>query len=331
MWSTGARIGADRRSARLLSVSCRSETVAQRRGHLTGAQHHSCRIGYIPDMASTWLALSDPHRRAAIELLRERPRSVNELVEELGLCQPGTSKHLRVLREAGLVRVEPRGPAPRVRDRPRSAGRARRLAGAVSRAVGREPRCPRTPPRKETRCRRRAPITELDGQPVVRFERTFPHPVQAVWEAITDPAQLGEWFPTTVEFDRLEEGAPIAFRFAHDAYPPMTRRVARGRAPAPAQLHMGRRPADVRARAQRRRRRRLPAGASRSRWTAPTRPRAMPPAGTSVSICSALWSTGAPLSGPRRATTGASTTRSTSASGSPRRRRFPSRRRRYTL
>ena len=38
-------------------------------------------------------------------LLRERPRSVSELVEALGLSQPGTSKHLRVLREAGLVRV----------------------------------------------------------------------------------------------------------------------------------------------------------------------------------------------------------------------------------
>jgi DNA-binding transcriptional ArsR family regulator len=34
-----------------------------------------------------------------------RPRAVNELVERLGLTQPGTSKHLRVLREAGLVRV----------------------------------------------------------------------------------------------------------------------------------------------------------------------------------------------------------------------------------
>jgi DNA-binding transcriptional ArsR family regulator len=56
-------------------------------------------------MASTWLALSDPHRRQTIELLHERPRSVNELVRALGLSQPGTSKHLRVLREAGLVRV----------------------------------------------------------------------------------------------------------------------------------------------------------------------------------------------------------------------------------
>ena len=35
----------------------------------------------------------------------ERPRPVNELVERTGLSQPGTSKHLRVLREAGLVNV----------------------------------------------------------------------------------------------------------------------------------------------------------------------------------------------------------------------------------
>ena len=40
-----------------------------------------------------------------IELLLERPRPVGELVERLGLTQPGTSKHLRVLRDAGLVRV----------------------------------------------------------------------------------------------------------------------------------------------------------------------------------------------------------------------------------
>jgi DNA-binding transcriptional ArsR family regulator len=52
---------------------------------------------------TTWNALADPHRRAMLELLRERPRAVGELVERLGLSQPGTSKHLRVLREAGLV------------------------------------------------------------------------------------------------------------------------------------------------------------------------------------------------------------------------------------
>ena len=56
-------------------------------------------------MPSTWSALADPKRRAALELLLERPRTVGELVERLGLSQPGTSKHLRVLREAGLVQV----------------------------------------------------------------------------------------------------------------------------------------------------------------------------------------------------------------------------------
>jgi uncharacterized protein YndB with AHSA1/START domain len=63
---------------------------------------------------------------------------------------------------------------------------------------------------------------EVDGRPMVHFERTFPHPVQAVWEAITDSRQLEAWFPTTVEFAELSAGAPIEFRFAEDRYPPMS-------------------------------------------------------------------------------------------------------------
>ncbi len=53
--------------------------------------------------------LAEPARRRILDLLRERPRLVGELTAELGLSQPGTSKHLRVLREAGLVRVRPEG------------------------------------------------------------------------------------------------------------------------------------------------------------------------------------------------------------------------------
>ncbi|MEV7346338.1 metalloregulator ArsR/SmtB family transcription factor [Streptomyces sp. NPDC093544] len=52
-----------------------------------------------------WAALADPHRRAIVALLLERPRPVGEIVEACGLSQPSTSKHLRVLRDAGLVRV----------------------------------------------------------------------------------------------------------------------------------------------------------------------------------------------------------------------------------
>ena len=62
---------------------------------------------------------------------------------------------------------------------------------------------------------------QVAGRPVVRFERTFPHPPAAVWEAVTHPAQLQKWFPTTVEFAELRPGAAIDFRFAQDAYPPM--------------------------------------------------------------------------------------------------------------
>ncbi|HZO70143.1 MAG: ArsR/SmtB family transcription factor [Kribbellaceae bacterium] len=55
----------------------------------------------------TFEVLADPTRRRILDLLRERPRLVGELTEALGLSQPGTSKQLRVLREAGLVVVRP--------------------------------------------------------------------------------------------------------------------------------------------------------------------------------------------------------------------------------
>ncbi len=54
---------------------------------------------------STYAALAEPHRREILDLLRGRERPVGDLVERLHLSQPGVSKHLRVLREAGLVQV----------------------------------------------------------------------------------------------------------------------------------------------------------------------------------------------------------------------------------
>lgn len=56
-------------------------------------------------MATAFDVLAEPKRRQILDLLRGRERSVGELVEQLGLSQPGVSKHLRMLREAGLVRV----------------------------------------------------------------------------------------------------------------------------------------------------------------------------------------------------------------------------------
>ena len=56
-------------------------------------------------MASTFEVLAEPRRREILDLLRLRERPVGELVELLALTQPAVSKHLRVLREAGLVDV----------------------------------------------------------------------------------------------------------------------------------------------------------------------------------------------------------------------------------
>jgi DNA-binding transcriptional ArsR family regulator len=59
----------------------------------------------IREMTSTFDVLAEPTRRRILDLLRDTERPVNELVASLQVSQPGVSKHLRVLREAGLVEV----------------------------------------------------------------------------------------------------------------------------------------------------------------------------------------------------------------------------------
>jgi DNA-binding transcriptional ArsR family regulator len=56
--------------------------------------------------AVTFAAFGEPSRLQIVELLRERPFSVGQIVEALGIRQPQVSKHLRVLREAGIVDAE---------------------------------------------------------------------------------------------------------------------------------------------------------------------------------------------------------------------------------
>jgi DNA-binding transcriptional ArsR family regulator len=58
---------------------------------------------------SAYTALAEPHRRQILDLLRTGERPVADLVTPLGLSQPGVSKHLKVLREAGLVVARPHG------------------------------------------------------------------------------------------------------------------------------------------------------------------------------------------------------------------------------
>jgi DNA-binding transcriptional ArsR family regulator len=56
-------------------------------------------------MATAFAVLAEPHRRQILDLLREAARPVGELVDALEASQPAVSKHLRILREAGLVDV----------------------------------------------------------------------------------------------------------------------------------------------------------------------------------------------------------------------------------
>lgn len=52
-------------------------------------------------------AIAEPNRMRIVELLREGPRPVGEIAGRLRLRQPQVSKHLRILRDAGLVNVHP--------------------------------------------------------------------------------------------------------------------------------------------------------------------------------------------------------------------------------
>ncbi|MEI8412669.1 MULTISPECIES: ArsR/SmtB family transcription factor [unclassified Kribbella] len=56
-------------------------------------------------MATTFEVLAEPRRREILDLLRAGERPVGELVDQLSLSQPAVSKHLKVLRDAGLVEV----------------------------------------------------------------------------------------------------------------------------------------------------------------------------------------------------------------------------------
>ena len=58
---------------------------------------------------NTFTILAEPSRRVILDTLLNGAMSVNTLVDAVGMSQPVVSKHLRILREAGLVSVNPRG------------------------------------------------------------------------------------------------------------------------------------------------------------------------------------------------------------------------------
>ena len=61
----------------------------------------------MPDAA--YQALAEPRRREILRLVRDQPKSVNEIAEHFDVTQQAVSQHLQVLKRAGLVAVRPQG------------------------------------------------------------------------------------------------------------------------------------------------------------------------------------------------------------------------------
>lgn len=60
----------------------------------------------------------------------------------------------------------------------------------------------------------------IENRPALRFERRIAHPAEAVWSAITDPAELARWFPSGVSGE-MREGGHLRFTFEEHEVPPM--------------------------------------------------------------------------------------------------------------
>jgi uncharacterized protein YndB with AHSA1/START domain len=59
---------------------------------------------------------------------------------------------------------------------------------------------------------------EIDGRPALKFERRYPHPVEKVWRAVTDPGELAHWFPAEMTFEP-RVGATVSFVFPDGGMP----------------------------------------------------------------------------------------------------------------
>jgi DNA-binding transcriptional ArsR family regulator len=64
-------------------------------------------LWHIRLVVETFAALAEPNRFRIVELLRKGPRPVNDIGDSLALNQPQVSKHLKILKDAGLVEVHP--------------------------------------------------------------------------------------------------------------------------------------------------------------------------------------------------------------------------------
>src|SRR5215211_1259069 len=102
-----------------------------------------------------------------------------------------------------------RRPAPALPHPAGTAGRDRRLARALPAPVEPVARRPGPPPGGGTMTKE-GTLVHIEGRPALRFERRYAHPLERVWRAVTDPAEMAAWFPSNVEGERAV-GAELVF------------------------------------------------------------------------------------------------------------------------
>ena len=108
-------------------------------------------------MSTTFEVVAEPNRRSILDLLLARERPVGDLVEALSVSQPAVSKHLRVLRQAGLVEFRTDAQRRTTGPQRRAAARHGRVAGALSSVVDVAPGRARTSPADRPRRPRARP------------------------------------------------------------------------------------------------------------------------------------------------------------------------------
>lgn len=142
-------------------------------------------------MVDTFAALAEPNRLRIVELLRSGPRPVNDIGERLQLNQPQVSKHLRVLKDAGLVDVEPRAQqrvyhlrADELRRLHEWLERYRRIWQSRYEQLD---EVIMTMTMHDTDMR-------LQGDREIVISRTFNAPARIVFDAVTKPEYLERWW-----------------------------------------------------------------------------------------------------------------------------------------
>lgn len=68
---------------------------------------------------------------------------------------------------------------------------------------------------------REATLISTGDKPVLRFERFLPRPIEQVWRAVTDPAEMKAWFPTRVDLEEWKVGATFQHHFDEAGFGPL--------------------------------------------------------------------------------------------------------------